>query len=236
MKRFIDSGIFDDDWFMDLTKDAKLLWLYFITKCDHAGIIKLNEKLCRVQTDIKDLNGTIKQLGNRLVTVSEHLYFIPKFIDFQYPGFPKSGVRQQESAIDILTKHGLFYEGKITVSKELTDSHDNDNGIVSVTVIEPEERKIDFEIFWNLYNKKLGSKENCQKKWDKLPLEIQQKIIEILPEFLKTITDKQYQPYPETWLNEKRWNNEIVIPSLIKPKSYTDIELERMRKEFDGKR
>ncbi|MEX0598752.1 MAG: hypothetical protein WD512_19870, partial [Candidatus Paceibacterota bacterium] len=71
-KRFIDSGIFDDDWFMDLSKDAKLLWLYFITKCDHAGIIKLNVKLCKVQTDIKDLPDIIKQLGNRLVTVNEH--------------------------------------------------------------------------------------------------------------------------------------------------------------------
>jgi hypothetical protein len=131
-KRFVDTGIFDDDWFMDLSKDAKLLWLYFITKCDHAGILKLNEKLCKVQTDIKDLTGTIKQLGNRLVTVSEHLYFIPKFIEFQYPGFPKSNVKQQDSVIKILTKYNLIQEGKIRVSEELPNTYvyvnGNDNG------------------------------------------------------------------------------------------------------------
>ena len=70
--------------------------------------------------------------------------------------------------------------------------------------------KFDFEIFWNLYNKKLGSKENCQKKWDKLSVEIQQKILTIIPEYLQTISDKQFQPYPETWLNQKRWENEII--------------------------
>jgi hypothetical protein len=131
-KRFIDTGIFDDDWFMDLSKDAKLLWIYLITKCDHAGIIKINEKLCKLQTDIRDLPEIIKQLGNRLVTVSEQLYFIPKFIEFQYPGFPNSKVRQQSSAVDILVKYGLFKEGKVTVNKELPNSYVNDNGTDTV--------------------------------------------------------------------------------------------------------
>jgi len=127
-KRFIDTGLFDDDWFMDLSKDAKLLWVYLITKCDHAGMIKLNQKLCKVQTDIKDLNEIIKQLGNRIITVSEQLYFIPKFIEFQYPNFPNSKVRQQSSAVDILVKHGLFDKENLTLNKELINTYDNDNG------------------------------------------------------------------------------------------------------------
>lgn len=143
-KRFIDTGIFDDDWFMDLSKDAKLLWIYFITKCDHAGILKLNQKLCVVQTGIKDLTGTIKQLGNRLVTVSEHLYFIPKYIDYQYPGFPNSKVRQQISAVDILTKYGLFDKENLTLIKELGNSYVNDtvNVIVNVTDTVNEKQKL----------------------------------------------------------------------------------------------
>ena len=154
-KRFIDTGIFDDDWFMDLSKEAKLLWIYCITKCDHAGLIKINPKLCGIQTDIKDLDGTIKQLGNRLVTVSERLYFIPKFIEFQYPGFPNSKVRQQQSAVEMLKKHNLFDENKLTISKLLTNSYGNDND--NVNVIEGgvgETINIPFETFWNLYGKK----------------------------------------------------------------------------------
>lgn len=72
-----------------------------------------------------------------------------------------------------------------------------------------ENNKIQFDVFWNLYNKKVGSKSKCEKKWNNLNLETQKKIIDTLPTFLKSITDKQYQPYAETYLNQERWNDEI---------------------------
>lgn len=73
------------------------------------------------------------------------------------------------------------------------------------------ENKIDFEFFWNEYNKKVGDKKRCKKKWDKLHLEIQQKVLDSLPEFIKQFQDKQFQPHPETYLNQERWNDEIII-------------------------
>lgn len=212
-KRFIDTGIFDDDWFMDLTKDAKLLWVYFITKCDHAGILKLNEKLCKVQTDIKDLSDVIKQLGNRLVTVSEHLYFIPKFIEFQYPGFPNSKVRQQISAVEILSKLKLYDKEKLTLTKQLDNSYEHVT--VNVTVNEPVNAKILFSEFWDLYNHKIGDKKGAEKKWNKLTIEEQTKIISIIPTYLKTIKDKQFQCHPDTWLNQRRWENESLTEKPI---------------------
>jgi hypothetical protein len=231
-KRFIDTGIFDDDWFMDLPKDAKLLWIYFITKCDHAGIIKLNLKLCKLQTDIKDLPEIIKQLGNRLITVSEHLYFIPKFIEFQYPGFPNSKVRQQQSAVDILTKYKLFKDGKLTLTKQLGNSyeHEHDTVIDNESGNEPKKAKIEFSVFWDLYNHKIGDKPGAEKKWNKLPLEIQQKAISILPAYLKTIKDKQFQPHPATWLNQERWNNEI-----LNAKEEEDLEYKQLTEKVYGK-
>jgi hypothetical protein len=136
-KRFVDTGLFDDDWFMDLSKDGKLLWVYFITKCDHAGMIKINNKLCKLQTGITDLEKTIKELSKSLVTVEQDLFFIPKYISFQYPGFPNSKVKQQESALNILENFELYKDGKITVSKELSNSYVNDsvNVIVNDSVI-----------------------------------------------------------------------------------------------------
>lgn len=126
-KRFIDTGLFDDDWFMGLSKDGKILWMYFITKCDHAGILKLNVKLCKVQTEVKDLNESIKELANRLVTVSEQLYFIPKFIEFQYPGFPNSRVRAQQSAIEILSKYNLLDKENLTVKEQLPNCYEHEH-------------------------------------------------------------------------------------------------------------
>jgi hypothetical protein len=85
------------------------------------------------------------------------------------------------------------------------------------------EDKISFDVFWNLYDKKVGAKDKCGKKWDALTKEIQQKIIDTLPIFIASIKDKQYQPYPETYLNQKRWNDiikhndeEHYIPQMLK--------------------
>jgi len=129
-KRFIDTGIFDDVWFMDLSKDAKILWLYFLTKCDHAGILKLNLKLCQVQTGLNKLTDIITELGDRIVTVNEQIYFIPKFLEFQYPGFPDCKFKAARSAMEILLKY------------DLVDSHGNinipSNCRVSVTEVSPD--------------------------------------------------------------------------------------------------
>lgn len=134
-KRFIDTNLFNDEWFCELSKDCKLFFIYYITTCDHAGVLRLNKKLCEFQTGLKSLETVIKELGNCLVTVKEGLYFMPKYIKFQYPNFPKSKVKQQDGAISILQNIGLWdsnLNSYISLSKELGNSYDNDNDNVIV--------------------------------------------------------------------------------------------------------
>ena len=69
--------------------------------------------------------------------------------------------------------------------------------------------KIDFSVFWELYGKKKGNKSKVEKKWNILSLSTQEKIIETLPNFKKSISDIQFLPFPETYLNNERWNDEI---------------------------
>jgi len=126
-KRFIDTGLFDDSWFLDLSSDAKLLWIYFITKCDHAGIYSIGKKLACFQTGIKELDNCyetlIKELGNRLILLEDGKYFIPKFITFQYPKGLSDNVKAQKSVKDILEKRGLNLNSSLRVNKELPDSY-----------------------------------------------------------------------------------------------------------------
>lgn len=65
-----------------------------------------------------------------------------------------------------------------------------------------------FDEFWNLYNKKIA-RVKCEKKWEKLKDKEREQIIETLPKFLEGIKDKQYQPHPMTYLNQRRWEDEI---------------------------
>jgi hypothetical protein len=89
---------------------------------------------------------------------------------------------------------------------------------INLITIEP--INILFESFWNLYNKKVGDKNKIESKWNKLKDEERQKIIDTLPTFLNSIPDKQYLPHPETYLNNKRWNDEITINPNTNKKHY----------------
>jgi HNH endonuclease len=73
-------------------------------------------------------------------------------------------------------------------------------------------KKIDFEIFWNAYEKKIGDKEKLKKKWDRLPLIEQQMAMTYIPRYKESTADKQYRKNPETFLNNKSWNDEIITP------------------------
>lgn len=68
-KRFIDTEMFNDEWINSLSKDAKLFFVYYITTCDHAGVLKLNRGLCMFQTGLDNLDVIIEELGNSLLTV-----------------------------------------------------------------------------------------------------------------------------------------------------------------------
>ena len=102
------------------------------------------------------------------------------------------------------------------ITNEITNGQQTDNKRVTTTKElkeeeeeEEEEINIEFSVFWNLYNKKKGSIDNCTKKWLKLSDEEREQIIHTLPAFLLNIKEKQFQPYPETYLNQKRWEDEI---------------------------
>lgn len=125
-KRFIDTKMFEDEWICSLSKDAKLFFIYYITTCDHAGILKLNRKLCEFQTGLKNLDLIINELGESLINVKDGVYFMPRFIKFQYPNFPKSTVKQQDSALKILIFYNLIDEktnSYLTLSKDLPNSY-----------------------------------------------------------------------------------------------------------------
>jgi len=156
-KRFISTDLFDDEWFCDLSKDAKLFFIYYITKCDHAGVLRLNKRLFEFQTGVKNFDTLIKKFDNCIVRVKEQLFFMPKFIKFQYPDFPKSNVRQQYSAIKILKELNLWDNENntyLTVAKELPNSNGNDNVHEIVSVIDYEELRL-------LYNNNRDKLSEC---------------------------------------------------------------------------
>lgn len=68
----------------------------------------------------------------------------------------------------------------------------------------------EFEEFWVLYDKKVGSKPKLLKKWAKLKETDKKAIFEYIPKYKLSQPDKQYRLNPETFLNNQSWNNELI--------------------------
>lgn len=88
----------------------------------------------------------------------------------------------------------------------------NENGeIMEFTIMEQ------FEIFWDLYDKKTG-KINSEKLWVKISKEDRIKILEYVPSYVISTPDKEFRKNPETFLFNQSWNDEIIIKSEDKPR------------------
>lgn len=81
---------------------------------------------------------------------------------------------------------------------------------VNENVIEDKNINIDFEWFWNDYDKKVGDKQKLKKKWQKLTDEERQNAMNYLDLYKQAVPDKQFRKNPETFLNNKSWNDEII--------------------------
>ena len=67
-----------------------------------------------------------------------------------------------------------------------------------------------FEHFWNEYDKKVGDKDKLIKKFNRLSQKDKEAIMEYLPKYKLAQPNKQYRKNPETFLNNKSWNDEII--------------------------
>jgi hypothetical protein len=99
------------------------------------------------------------------------------------------------------------------------------------TVTINENINIDFEWFWNDYDKKIGDKQKLKKKWNKLTDQERQNAMNYLDLYKQSVPDKQFRKNPETFLNNKSWNDEIINRSItpIHKLSYSERETIALR-------
>ena len=80
------------------------------------------------------------------------------------------------------------------------------------------------EDFWNLYDKKVGSKKEIARKFKKLNQKTKQQIMEYLPEYIKSTPNKTFRKNPRTFLDVEAWHDEIILrnDTIKKDSKYTD--------------
>lgn len=131
-KRLTDSTKWNDNWFTNLPMDMKLVWIYLLDSCDHAGVYKVNLKLLRFQTDCERTESEIIEYLKDRIYIKNDKWFIPKFITFQYKNFFTSNTPAIKSARELLISHNIIEPKDNSfdkIMKELSNP--------SITLIEP---------------------------------------------------------------------------------------------------
>lgn len=82
------------------------------------------------------------------------------------------------------------------------------NKINSTPPKDPDSEQL-FDQWWNLYDKKRGRKKALQK-WNRLSADQHQDILAATPAYVSSISDRQYQKDPITYLNGECWKDEII--------------------------
>lgn len=83
-KRLTDTEKWKDDWFLSLSNDYRMIWLYMLDNCSHAGILKKSFGLMNYCCNTKVTEQEFFEVFKDRVKDCGNYYFIAKFIIFQY--------------------------------------------------------------------------------------------------------------------------------------------------------
>jgi hypothetical protein len=166
-KRFTDTEKWKKPFIRNLSAPYKLLWLYICDDCDHAGIWQVDIDVARIRIG-EDINeqDAVKFFGDKLVRIDKgNKWYIPSFIDFQYPSGLNPDNKAHGGIIKILQKHNLIDDefkplisplyGAMDMDKEM--DMDKDKVMVKKKLAENTNSKCTFEQVYEYMAIRIGT-------------------------------------------------------------------------------
>ena len=108
-KRFTDTDKWKKGFMKSLSTKYKLLWLYIVDDCNHAGVWETDFEVASIRIGSKiSENEAIKHFAEQIrIFDNGDKWFVPKFIDFQY-GQLNSNSRPHQAVIKLIEKYDLY--------------------------------------------------------------------------------------------------------------------------------
>jgi hypothetical protein len=106
-KRLTDTEKWNDDWYISLSNDYRIVWQWLLDNCNHAGICKRSIRLLNLMCNTSMSEDDLIKIMEGRVIVKENNWFIPKFLKFQYTSL-HSNRPVIISVVKELEKNGLF--------------------------------------------------------------------------------------------------------------------------------
>jgi hypothetical protein len=206
MKRFTETSIWDEDWYLDMPIEYKMLWYYIKDKCNHAGVwrpnLRLFEATVGVKVDLKKAIIFFNKDKSRIEVLNSGHWYILDFFVFQY-GSTFNPLNRVHKSIQ-----GIYIQEDINLTsiRGLKDLKDG---------VKDKDKDKDKDIDIN------STKENIIKTW-RNDFEIYKSELEIAfseivtPEYIKQ--RKEYHPnldivntieksIEDYWKKERGWKN-----------------------------
>jgi hypothetical protein len=149
-KRFTATEKWNDGWFLELSKERKLVWLFLLDSCTNAGRWIKNIKMLNFCCESTLVEEDLKMIFNGRLVDCGDFFFIPKFLKFQYP----HGLNSEKPAIISVRNEILRYN----LYELLTESLGND-----YLIIKDKDKEKDKNFSTNILSNTSIKKEGKQK-------------------------------------------------------------------------
>ena len=217
--RKIHTSFWSDTFIQDLDNEHRLFYLYLLTneRTKQCGIYEISKK--QMSFDLGYSIDRVSKLIIYFIKIGKILYSedtkeiaLKNWNKYNGSSSPKvvsciqSELKQIKDRVLIEYVNGMY-----TASQEEQEQEQEEEQEKEVFDI------IVFEEFWNLYEKKL-SKEESLTAFKKIKSSEYDLIKKHIPIFVKQFKDKQFQPYFSTYLNKKRWQDEVDVKKPITPR------------------
>ena len=127
-KRFTDTDKWKKPFIRGLQGAYKLLWLYICDDCDHAGVWQVDIEVAQLRIGEKiSEREALKAFGEKVrVLDGGAKWFIPSFIEFQYPSGLNPANKAHGGIIQILKKYNLIEAPSKPLTSPLQGAKDMD--------------------------------------------------------------------------------------------------------------
>lgn len=237
--RTIKPDFWTDEKIAELPVESRLIYIATWNYADDIGVLKGSIKLLKSQILPYDYEIGLDTFSkwmdhliqSRMLIPFEHknekYIYIRNFSQHQKIDKPSKPLipKEELEQILIVVEHSSNSRGIVVPvnsnSKEEKEMEkymevEAENFATPTALTEPSKKKDEdlkleaFNIFWDLYDKKVGDKQKLQKKWLKLSLDEIAAIGRHVPKYVAAAPDKKFRKNPETYLNNKSWNDEII--------------------------
>ena len=106
-KRLTDTEKWNDDWYISLSNDYRIIWQWLLDNCNHAGICKRSIRLLNLMCNTSVSEDELVSAMDGRIVLKDNNWFIPKFLKFQYSSL-NSNRPVIISVVKELEKHNLL--------------------------------------------------------------------------------------------------------------------------------